>query len=88
MQRKIAETLALKGLTWLAGDPRLLLRFLDASGLEADDLRERADEPGLLAAVLDFLLLEDATLGQFCPAENIEPLTMHQARRLLPGGEV
>jgi hypothetical protein len=88
MQRNDAETLALKGLAWLAGDPDLLARLLAATGLEPDDLRERAGDPELLAAVMDFLLSEDALLGQFCAAEDVKPLTMHRARRLLPGGEI
>lgn len=88
MQRSEAETLGLKGLSWLAGDPETLLRFLDVSGLAPDDLKGRAGDPELLAAVMDFLLSEDALLAQFCEAENIEPTTVHKARRLLPGGEV
>jgi hypothetical protein len=88
MQRNDAETLALKGLAWVAGDGDLLARLLAASGLEPDDLKARADDAELLAAVVDFLLSDDALLAQFCATEDVKPLTMHQARRLLPGGEI
>jgi len=86
MQRSDAETLALKGLSWLAGDPETLLRFLDVSGLEPDDLKGRAGDPELLAAVMDFLLADDALLTAFCAGEGIEPALARKARMLLPGG--
>lgn len=86
MQRQHAETLGLKGLTWLAGDAEALGRFLAGSGLGPDELRERAADPELLAAVLEFLLADDALLTAFCTDEGIKPARMHEARRLLPGG--
>lgn len=86
MHRSDAEILGLKALTWLAGDEAALLRFLAGSGLERDDLHARASEPELLAAVLDFLLAEDALLAAFCAEEGIGPAMVHKARRQLPGG--
>ncbi len=86
MQREHAETLGLKGLTWLAGDPDALGRFLAGSGLGPDELRERAADPELLGAVLDFLLSDDALLTMFCADEGIKPTHVHQARAMLPGG--
>jgi hypothetical protein len=80
-----AETLALKGLAFLARDPGQLLRFLAATGIELDDLRARAEEPELLAAVIDFLLAEDELLLQFSASEGYEPTVIHNARRALPG---
>ena len=85
MQRSDAETLALKGLSWLAGDPETLLRFLDVSGLEPDDLRGRAGDPELLAAVLDYLLADDALMTGLCAGEGIKTEDVHKARTLLPG---
>jgi hypothetical protein len=85
MQAIAAETLALKGLAFLAGDPQKLLRFLAATGLELDDLRARAGEPELLAAILDFLLSEDALLIEFSASERLDADLVHGARRALPG---
>ncbi|MGQ0741950.1 MAG: DUF3572 domain-containing protein [Alphaproteobacteria bacterium] len=87
MQRNEAETLALKGLGWLAGDPETLLRFLDASGLEANDLRERAADPELLAAVMDYILADDALTAAFGESESLDAQQLHRARLLLPGGK-
>lgn len=85
MQRSNAETLALQALTFLAADGDALLRFLTQSGLELEDLRARAGEAELLAAVLDFLLGDDALLTAFTTGEGIAPQSVHTARRALPG---
>jgi hypothetical protein len=80
-----AETIALKGLAWLAALPDDIGRFLNISGLQAADLRERAAEPEFLAAVLDFLLGDDKLLTGFCDSEGLDPKDIHVARRALPG---
>ena len=85
MQSSAAQTLALKALTHLAGDREDLLRFLNISGLEPDDLKQRAGDPELLAAVIDFLLSDEALCTGFLAAEKIDPKTLHAARRALPG---
>ena len=85
MQRSAAETLALKALTFLAGDEETLARFLAFSGLQPEDLRERVDDPLLLAAVLDFVLGEDKLLLAFAQGEAVDPKLVHAARRALPG---
>ena len=58
MHRSEAETLALKVLAFLARDADALARFLALSGLELEDLRARAADPELLAAVVDFVLAD------------------------------
>jgi Protein of unknown function (DUF3572) len=83
MQNAAAETLALKGLAFLAGDGEVLTRFLSLSGLDPQDLRARADDPLLLAAVLDFILQDDQLTLGFAEAEGIEPKLIHDARRAL-----
>jgi hypothetical protein len=85
MRTADAETLALKALGFLARDTDALLRLLTLSGLELDDLRERAGDPELLAAVVDFLLSDDALLGRFAEEEGLRTEEIHAARRALPG---
>jgi hypothetical protein len=85
MHRSSAETLALKGLAFLAGDGETLERFLEISGLNPDGLRERAGDPLLLAAVLDFVLGDDKLLLAFAEEEAVDPKVVHAARRALPG---
>jgi uncharacterized protein DUF3572 len=85
MHASQAETLALKGLAFLASDGETLLRLLTLTGLELDDLRTRAAEPELLAAVMDFLLSDDALLTRFSEDEDLDVKEIHAARRALPG---
>jgi hypothetical protein len=85
MRRSEAETLALKVLAFLAGEDEALGRFLTLSGIHPQDLRERVDDPLLLAAVLDFLLGDDGLLTSFAEGEGIDPKVVYQARRALPG---
>ncbi len=85
MDRSAAETLALRALAWLAGDADALGHFLAGSGLGPAELRRRAAEPETLAAVLDFLLADEARLTAFCAAAGLKPAQPGQARRELPG---
>ncbi len=79
--------MALAALGFLAGEPERLVRFLGASGMTPQDLRERAGEPVLLAAVLDHLLADESLLFLFAEAEEMHPAEVGAARRKLPGGE-
>lgn len=80
-----AETLALQGLAWLAGDADLLAEFMAATGVDAPRLRTNATNPEFLAAVLDFLLGDEARLLKFCADAEVDPATPARVRRLLPG---
>jgi len=86
MQNEAAETVGLKALAHIAADADLLMRFLTISGLELGDLRRRAGEPELLAAVLDFVLSDDVISQSFAVAEGVNAATLNAARRALPGG--
>jgi len=80
-----AETLALKALAFLAHSQEEIDRFVALSGVAPADLRARADEPEILAAVLDFLLADDTRVTGFCEEAGIDPRELHAARRALPG---
>jgi Protein of unknown function (DUF3572) len=83
MNRAAAETLGLKALGWLVNSPDDLGRFLNASGAGEDELRERASDPVFLAAVLGFLLSEDALLAAFFEAESVDFKQVHLAHHVL-----
>jgi Protein of unknown function (DUF3572) len=85
MQDTDAETLALKALTFLVREGEMLDRFLAFSGIHPEDLRERAGDPLLLAAVLDFVLGDDKLLLAFAQDEAVDTKLVHAARRALPG---
>jgi hypothetical protein len=82
-----AETLALNALAWIAAQDELLPVFLGATGAGEGDLRARAADLELLAAVLDFLLMDDAWIIGFCEAQGIGHDQPMRARAALPGGE-
>ncbi len=83
-----AEVLAIKALGWLAGQDDLLATFLDASGAAIDDLRTRVTDPAFLAAVLDFILMDDAWVLGFAAHAAIPPEQILRARAGLPGGDL
>ena len=68
-----AETIALKGLGFLANSSADLDRFVAGSGVDPAYFRLQAEDPHFLAAVIDFLLTGDELLLAFCTAESLDP---------------
>lgn len=85
-ERMAAETLALQALGWIIGQDALVPQFLSATGAAPQDLAAQAGDPVFLAAVLDFLLTEDALVMGFCDAAGLAYDRPLRARHLLPGG--
>lgn len=83
--REQAETLALQALAYLAAEEQRLYRFLLATGLTPQDVRDRAADPLFLAGVLDHLLTDDAMTAAFAEAYALAPEAVMAARRRLPG---
>lgn len=82
-----AEALALQALAWIANNPELLPVFMGATGASAEDLRRGATDPVFLGAILDFLLMDDAWVMEFCQATGLRYDAPMQARAALPGGQ-
>ena len=78
-----AETLALSALATTLSDERRARRFLDLSGIDTDELRCRAAEPALLAAVLRFLEAHEPDLIDVAEAICVSPRELVDARREL-----
>ena len=81
-----AELLAIEALSWLVGNEDLLPIFLGATGASVTDLRQRAKDPEFLASVLDFLLMDDAWIAEFCLSADYSNEFPMRARAALPGG--
>jgi hypothetical protein len=75
-----AETLALAALAATLTDERRAQRFLDLTGLDADELRARAGDRSLLAAALAFLEAYEPDLMDVAQAIGIKPETLIAAR--------
>ncbi len=86
MEPEKAEVIGLTALAWLIGHEDLLPVFMGASGAGVDDLKQGAASPEFLAAVLDFLTMDDAWVMQFCDANDMSFDTPMVARQALPGG--
>jgi hypothetical protein len=83
MSRAAAESLAIEGLTFLAEDPARIERFLSLAGLDPASLREAAQSPGFLAAVLDHFAGEEDLLLAFATNRGFDPSTIAKAREIL-----
>ena len=75
-----AEALALAALAATLIDERRALRFLDLTGLNAGELRARAGERSLLAAVLAFLEAHEPDLVAVAQVIGIKPEKLVRAR--------
>ncbi len=88
MTRERAESIALKCLEWLAGHDDLWPVFLGSTGANETELTGRVEDPDLLAAVLDFILMDDSWVHRCCVERDLRPEAPMQARMALPGGEL
>jgi hypothetical protein len=81
-----AEALALMSLTFLAEDPMRLGRFLSLTGISPEELRQAADAPPTLIAVLDHLMGDESLLLMFAAEKGIavETLVAAHARLTRP----
>ncbi|MEP3047571.1 MAG: DUF3572 domain-containing protein [Roseibium sp.] len=82
-----AQGIATQALVKLSQDPEQIGRFLAFSGIGPDVIRDAAAEPGFLAGVLEFYMMDEALLLAFCENANIRPTMMAAARYALAGGE-
>ena len=83
LSKAAAESIAIESLTFLAGNPARLDRFLALSGLEPDNLRAAAGEPGFLAGVLEHLASDESLLLAFAANARRAPATIAKARDIL-----
>jgi len=80
---KDAETIGIVALNFLAGNPDLLRRFLDLSGLSIEQVRTEARKPSFFVGLLDFILAHEPTLMDFAGAAGLEPAEVEVARAKL-----
>ena len=80
--------LALAALAATLSDERRARRFLDLTGIGTDELRRRAGEPALLAAVLRFLEAHEPDLLSVAEAIDAKAEALVQARLQLEEGRL
>ena len=64
-------------------DERRARRFLDLSGIETDELRRRAADPAILAALVRFLEAHEPDLIDVAEAIGVSPQELVAAREEL-----
>ncbi len=77
--------LAVQALGFIAEEPQSLSRFLDTSGISADQIRAAAAEPGFLAGVLAYMLGDEMLLRTFADRAGIDPAELARAAGALGG---
>jgi hypothetical protein len=75
--------LALAALAATLSDERRAQRFLDLTGIGTDELRRKAGDPAMLAALLRFLEAYEPDLVDVAEALGVPPVTLVEARRQL-----
>lgn len=78
-----ATALALRALAWTLGEPSRAERLLGVTGLAVDDLRARAADPAVLAAVLGFLAAHEPDLLACADALGTDPAALTAAAAML-----
>jgi hypothetical protein len=76
-----AIALALRALAASLADQRLAERFLSLSGIDPLDLRQRAADPALLAALLRFLEAHEPDLIAIAGDLGVKPAALVAARQ-------
>lgn len=77
------QALALLALATVVSDERRARRFLDLTGIGTDELRARAADPALLAALLRFLEAHEPDLVAVADAMGVGPEMLVAASREL-----
>ncbi len=75
--------LALRALAATLGDQRLADRFLSLSGIDPPDLRQRASDSDVLAALLRFLEAHEPDLVVIAAKVGVAPAALVAARHEL-----
>ncbi|MET0365273.1 MAG: DUF3572 domain-containing protein [Sphingobium sp.] len=74
------QTIALMVIGWIVAEPSRSDRFLTLTGLDAEQLRAGLNDPGILAAVLDFLMGHERDLIACAEATGLTPDAIVAAR--------
>jgi len=82
-----AEQMAVQALTYIAGDPERLGRFLAITGIGPAEIRAASAEPGFLAGVLDYVAGHEQMVTEFATETGIDPADLGRARAALGGGD-
>jgi hypothetical protein len=79
--------IGLQALAATLGQERRARRFLDVTGIGTEELRRRAGQPSLLAALISFLEAHEPDLISVAAEIGVQPEALVAARQQLERGE-
>jgi len=80
-----ASALAVTALSFIAGEPERLGRFLAVTGIGPESIHAAAREPDFLLGVLDYLVGDEPLLIEFANENGFDPEHVARARDVLAG---
>ena len=80
-----AAELAIAALTFIAGEPERMGRFLALTGIGPGSIRDAAREPNFLLGVLDHVASDEALLRAFADYSGVDPGDVERAHHALAG---
>lgn len=83
--QEVAEAVAIQSLSFIAGDPERLGRFLAVTGIGPGEIRDASRQPGFLAGVLEYLVSDEALLTAFAADAGLRPEDPAKALAILGG---
>ncbi len=86
LTQSAAEGLAIQALTFIAGEPERLGRFLAVTGIAPAEIRLAAREPGFLVGVLEHLAANERLLTAFAADAGVDPADIGKALATLSSG--
>jgi len=86
LTQEAAEGLAIQALTFIAGEPERLGRFLAVTGIGPAEIRAASSEPGFLTGVLEHLAGDERLLMDFAAEAGVDPADIGKAISTLTGG--
>lgn len=88
MNKDAAETLAIRAITYIAGDDELLEGLFAQSGIGIDDLKVGITNNDVQRGALDFLLSHEPFLMRFVEETDYAPEDPARAQTILSGGPI
>lgn len=83
--QEAAEAVAIQALSFIAGEPERLGRFLAVTGIGPAEIRTASREPGFLAGVLEYLISDETLLTAFAAEAGLRPQDPVKAHIALGG---
>ena len=82
-----ADFIAVKAVEYMAQNLETLGGFLAHAGVGPADLKESISDPSFLAGVLDYMMMDEATLLDLAKTMDLSPQDIVKARLCFPGSE-